>query len=334
MTRWRWLLICVAVLLTVFSLAYWLVGWGLGSSPEQSQYRLVGYWTEAGGVGLDQPYAVAVAPRTGYVVVTDAANKRVVVFDGEGRTVLSFGEAGEGPGQFDLPTGVAVGLSGAIYVADFNQDRIQKFTASGEYLSEWGRFGTGDAEFNSPNGLAADGHGGVYVADFYNKVIKVFDKEGRYLRRLGRPGHWQAGALDYPTDVDVLPDGRALVADAYNYRVQLFAADGSPSSAWGWHVLWSWPFPAGDTKGFGEATGVAFGANPGRVHVADARNYRIAMLDERGRFVTDYVLSHRRGGPYAPMQVAVSNDGRRVYATDLANDRVVVLSVTKSGTDG
>jgi len=63
------------------------------------------------------------------------------------------------------------------------------------------------------------------------------------------------------------------------------------------------------------------------MHVADARNYRVVMLDEQGRYVTDYTLSHRQGGPYAPMQVAVSPDGQRVYATDLANNRVLVLNV-------
>ena len=319
----------LAVMLVLLGAAYLTVGWGLGSSSQPGQYRLAGYWTQADGVPLDQPYAVAVDPRTGNVVVTDAANQRVVVFDGAGGVVRTFGAAGDGPGQFALPTGVAVGPGGQIYVADYNQDRIQKFTPTGEYVLEWGGFGTGESEFNSPNGLAVDAGGNVYVADFYNKGVKVFSEDGEFLRQIGRPGHWQHGALDYPTDVDVAGDGRILVADAYNYRVQLLEANGAPSGAWGWHVLWLWPLPAGGAAGFGEATGATFGARSGRIHVADARNYRVVMLDEGGRFVTDYVLSHRRGGPFSPMQVAASPDGRQLYATDLANDRVVVLTVAE-----
>lgn len=324
----------LAVMLVSLCAAYLTVGWGLGTSAQSSQYRLTAYWTHAEGVPLDQPYAIAVDPRTGNVVVTDAANQRVVVFDAAGRVVRTFGAAGDGPGQFALPTGVAVGPGGHIYVADYNQDRIQKFTSTGEYLLEWGGSGTGDSEFDSPNGLAVSAGGNVHVADFYNKVVKAFSENGEFLRRVGHPGHWQLGALDYPTDVDVAEDGRILVADAYNYRVQLFEPNGAPSGARGWHVLWLWPLPSGGTAGFGEATGATFGAGSGRIHVADARNYRVVMLDEGGRFVTDYVLSHRRGGPFSPMQVAVSPDGRQLYATDLANDRVVVLTVAEeSATD-
>ena len=106
-----------------------------------------------------------------------------------------------------------------------------------------------------------------------------------------------------------------------------------------WGYLWGhfWRLAAQRIDSLGDvivAAGATFGAGSGRIHVADARNYRVVMLDEGGRFVTDYVLSHRRGGPFSPMQVAVSPDGRQLYATDLANDRVVVLTVAEeSATD-
>ncbi|MES1944488.1 NHL repeat containing protein [Salinisphaera sp. PC39] len=318
-----------ATALVLLGGAYLLWGWGMDLSPHQAQYRFTGYWTQAEGMPLDQPYGIAVDPRNGNVLVTDAANQRVVVFDPSGRVVRTFGQNGDGPGQFALPTGVAVGPQGHIYVADYNQDRIQKFTENGEYLLEWGDSGSGETRFNSPNGLAVDTNGDIYVADFYNKVIKVFGPDGAYLRQVGHPGHWRLGALDYPTDVDTA-EGRVLVADAYNYRVQLFGADGRARAAWGWHALWLWPLPWDGTGGFGEATGATFGAGQPWTHVADARNYRVVMLDERGRFVTDYTLAHRRGGPFAPMQLAVSPDGQRVYATDLANDRVIILSVREA----
>lgn len=316
----------LTAVLLLLGTAYLLFGWSLEQSPHQAQYRLTSYWTPADGTPLNQPYGIDVDPRNGNVLITDAANQRVVVFDPSGRVVRTFGEDGDGPGQFALPAGVAVGPKGDIYVADYNQDRIQKFTENGEYLLEWGEAGSGETQFNSPSGLAVDARGDVYVADFYNKVIKVFDPDGGYLRQVGHPGHWRLGALDYPTDVDAGENG-LLVADAYNYRVQLFGPDSRPWAAWGWHALWLWPLPWGGTGGFGEATGTAFGAGQPWIHVADARNYRVVMLDEHGRFVTDYTLAHRRGGPFAPMQVAVSPDGRRVYATDLANDRVLVLTV-------
>jgi len=42
-------------------------------------------------------------------MVADSGNCRVQVFDRDGGFVLSFGERGNGPGQFMSPDGIAVG---------------------------------------------------------------------------------------------------------------------------------------------------------------------------------------------------------------------------------
>lgn len=57
-------------------------------------------------------------------------NKRVFqyfiqVFNQEGEFMLKFGSNGEGNGQFNAPTGVAVDSNGNIIVADWGNSRIQ-----------------------------------------------------------------------------------------------------------------------------------------------------------------------------------------------------------------
>lgn len=47
------------------------------------------------------------------------------VFTTEGELVLKFGSNGEGNGQFNAPTGVAVDVNGNIIVADWGNSRIQ-----------------------------------------------------------------------------------------------------------------------------------------------------------------------------------------------------------------
>lgn len=49
----------------------------------------------------------------------------VQVFTPEGELVLKFGSNGEGNGQFNAPTGVAVDINGNIIVADWGNSRIQ-----------------------------------------------------------------------------------------------------------------------------------------------------------------------------------------------------------------
>jgi len=61
---------------------------------------------------------------------------------------LQFGTSGQGDGEFNRPTGVAVDKDGTIYVTDFKNDRLQVFDADGSFitklageatLSKWGR---------------------------------------------------------------------------------------------------------------------------------------------------------------------------------------------------
>lgn len=55
------------------------------------------------------------------------------VFSPEGEFLLKFGSNGEGNGQFNAPTGVAVDVNGNIIVADWGNSRIQVLKA-GDHL--------------------------------------------------------------------------------------------------------------------------------------------------------------------------------------------------------
>lgn len=314
-------------LLLLLGLVYLLFGWGLQQSDSAASYELIAYWTEADGQEFDEPFGIAVDPRNGNVIITDAKAFQVLVLSESGDLIRAFGSQGDGPGQFENPTGVAVDSDGTIYVSDYDLDRIQKFSETGEFVLTWGSSGTTNEQFDSPNGVAVDATGTVYVADFYNKVVKVFDTGGRFLRILGEPGQFGSGRLDYPTDVAAARDGAVLVADAYNYRIQRFDAEGRPRAAWGWHMFRVLPRPADGPQGFNVPSGIAFSPKDGFVHVADSANHRVVLLDGNGAFVTDWTIAEEGSGYHSPVAVAVSPDGRRVYLTDIANKRVIVLGV-------
>lgn len=322
------LFVAVAAALLALGLCSLLFGWGLGTSERKARYRLLGYWSPPADQLFDQPYAVGVDPRNGNVLVTDAQNQRVVVFNRSGILVRQFGRKGSGPGEFALPSGVAVGVDGSIYVADYMQDRVQKFSETGAFILQWGNTGSGPRQFRNPGGLAADKDGHVYVADIFNHRISEFDSQGKFVGSLGRHGQWRLGDFDYPSDVAVADNGRLLVADTYNYRVQLLDPDGGARAAWGWHLFWLWPRPNDGDKGFGEATSAAFGADV--IHVADSKNRRLVMLDAHGHFVTGWKVPGATGKAQTPIQVALSPDGKTVYTTDIANNRLAVLGVEQT----
>jgi hypothetical protein len=92
----------------------------------------------ARGAGpFNRPTKVAVAP-SGDLYVTDGyGNARVHRFTSEGELIQSWGEPGEGPGEFNLPHSVWVHSDGRVFVCDRENSRVQIFGPTGEHLGGW-----------------------------------------------------------------------------------------------------------------------------------------------------------------------------------------------------
>jgi DNA-binding beta-propeller fold protein YncE len=84
------------------------------------------------------------------------------------------GGAGNGPGEFNSPTGVAVDESGNVYVADFGNDRIQIFDDDGEFAAAFNADVAGDGQLDGPADVAVDELGNIFVADFINDRVLKF----------------------------------------------------------------------------------------------------------------------------------------------------------------
>jgi len=67
-------------------------------------------------------------------------NARILEYTTEGKRVKVWGSAGSGPGQFQIPHGIATDGK-VLYVADRGNMRIQRFDLDGRYLGEWTHLG-------------------------------------------------------------------------------------------------------------------------------------------------------------------------------------------------
>lgn len=95
-----------------------------------------------------RPWGVRAHRATQRVFVADGAGRRVAVFDAAGGFVGELGRAGEGPGEFQLPSALAVeecnreschGLPGpaeVLVVLDSRRGVLSRWSASGEFLGE------------------------------------------------------------------------------------------------------------------------------------------------------------------------------------------------------
>ena len=168
-----------------------------------------------------RPTGLAVDRVRRRIYLTDTLHHSVYVMSTDGRIERSWGRRGEGPGDFNFPTAVAL-ADDRVFVLDSMNFRVQVFTPDGEYLDSFGRAANEPGGFFRPKGLAVDAvNKRVLVVDAMFEVVQAFSYDGKLAWAFGHGGT-APGEFNLPAGVWVQPDGRILVADSYNGRIQTF----------------------------------------------------------------------------------------------------------------
>lgn len=161
----------------------------------------------------------------GRLFVADGyGNARIHRFSRQGALESSWGEPGNGPGQFHVPHGIAIDSQERIYVADRENSRIQRFDREGRFIDQW-------QDIARPCQVAIDPTGRVFVAELGYRAgmwpgtsapmpnatggrVSVFDGEGKLLARWGGGDHPTApGDFFAPHDLCIDSQGAVYVAE-------------------------------------------------------------------------------------------------------------------------
>ncbi len=243
-----------------------------------------------------------------------------------------FGSIGSGDGQFSSPHGISVASDGSIYVADgINNHRIAKFDSTGKFSMNIG--GSSGAESpNPPTGLfrepwdvAAAPDGSIYVADTWNHRVQHLKADGTFISAWGTYSNTggqavgSEGSFFGPRGIAIDTNGRVLVSDTGNKRIQIFDANGKFILQFGGVGL----LPGN----LDEPAGIAVDAK-GNIIVADTWNGRIQVFDPNGVALAQWDIDgwlqkDLAGEPY----VAVDQQ-QRVYVADEVGRRVLVFDET------
>jgi len=177
--------------------------------------------------GLVDPGGMAIDNENRFLYVADATLDQVLVFDADKLTLIrKMGTTGKGhtltePGQFSVPTNVAVDSDGNLYVSDTYNNRIEIFDADGHFIREFGKAGDRPGTFSRPKGIAIDGDGHVWVADAAQDRVQCFTPEGQLLIWMGGhgmlPGQFRTIAGLY-----IDKNNRIFTSEQFPGRLQMF----------------------------------------------------------------------------------------------------------------
>ena len=149
-----------------------------------------------------KPTGVLVVDDT--VLISNRAAQRIEVFDAaSGQHLRSIGEPGHGPGQFNMPRGLARDSAGNVYVVDVLNNRVQVFDRDYKWLRFIGQPGDNVGSFGRPRDVAVGPDDTVFVSDAFSQRVHAFAPDGWPLLAFGEP-ETGIGELTLPNGVAVL----------------------------------------------------------------------------------------------------------------------------------
>jgi sugar lactone lactonase YvrE len=171
---------------------------------------------------LQRPTGVAWDEKRQRLYVADTHAHDVKVFDPSGTLVGNFGERGDGKGEFNFPTFVAL-QGDELYVSDTMNARVQVISAeNGEFRRTIGSRGLYVGNLVRPKGIAVDSEGNVYVVESYYDHLLVFNRDGQFLMAVGGGAGQAVGQYYLPSGVWIDARNRLFLADTFNGRIVVY----------------------------------------------------------------------------------------------------------------
>ena len=251
------------------------------------------------------------------IYVSDTLAKLVVVFDRNMGKVWSIGRK-EVAGMFGELMGIDVDDDGNLYAADAGQAKVKVYGPDGSFIRAIGQLGEGEGQLKRPLDVAYDRFGKkLAVVDRGRSKIVFYDLKGKFLFEIGGKGS-AGGQFLVPVQATWDRQGRLLVVDAFQCRVQIFGSDGTYQGSFG---------ECGDSVGYMvRPKGIATDSY-NNIYVTDSQVNIVQIFSEDGEILLAFGgLGSVPGRFYIPAGIHIDSRDR-VYVADAFNARVEVYKV-------
>ena len=114
---------------------------------------------------------------------------------------------------------------GHLFFLSEETSKVYVFNPGEKMLFSFGDKGGSSSKMSRPRGLAIDERRKcIYVVDYMRHTILVYSMAGRFIFEFGGRGQDELW-FNFPTAIDVDDQGRLMVADLFNNRVQVLDSD-------------------------------------------------------------------------------------------------------------
>ena len=178
---------------------------------------------EMSGDPFCRPAHLAIDPKTGNMFVADGySNARVHKYDPDGRLIMSWGDSGTGPGQFNIVHNLIVDDDGLVYVAARENQRVQVFDTEGKFVTQWN-------DMSRVAAICMDAEGDdplIYLGEYFCGIgsntmgtnlgprVSVMNRNGDVLARVGTDSFGdEPGRFYSPHGIAVDSKGDLYVAE-------------------------------------------------------------------------------------------------------------------------
>jgi streptogramin lyase len=141
-----------------------LLDWG---QPGRSAQRSENPETRPGY--MNAVHGIAVNPTTRRVYVSDRTNRRIQVFDENGKYLSEWPVEPVGSVNF-----LYIGADGAVWAQDNPTSRMVKYDAEGRLQYSWGTLGNWPGGFSNMHGMTVDQEGNLYVVEVGGGRVQKF----------------------------------------------------------------------------------------------------------------------------------------------------------------
>ncbi|MBP9853619.1 MAG: hypothetical protein KBD53_01990 [Candidatus Omnitrophica bacterium] len=300
-----------------------IVKWPMEGKMESIEFAWEGrnYVADAARISVDM---------RGDIYLIDQLKNSVVKIDQKRKILLSFGSKGTGRGQFDQPLGMVTDDQGNIYIADTKNRRVQMIEVLGsektalvpvEGKAPVVDYAQSISAQKSLSDIEYDEKYGLFALSEVSGLILHQRKNS--LGIYGDPNE-KVVKMQAPMAMQILNDGKMLVADTGNNRLQFLNANGSHDYLFGTKGM--------DNGQFDSLSGVAVNRE-GQIYVADTKNNRIQIFNSDGIYLKSFGQKGEMDGNNKLPRLGYFNNPKTLefdskgllYVLDTKNKRIQVF---------